>query len=72
MLRDILLRCKCRHKRLDPERFLLSPSWEYEFRRKVSDSEWAWKSYCSTWRRLGRYTRSRTWQLAATTLTGTG
>ncbi|GMU52143.1 MAG: hypothetical protein AMXMBFR33_12890 [Candidatus Xenobia bacterium] len=35
-----------------PHRFPDNPSWRSEFRRKVSHSECAWRSYCSTWRQL--------------------
>jgi len=31
-------------------------SYEYEFKRKVSDSEYALNSYRSTWRKLYKYT----------------
>ncbi|MCE7869778.1 hypothetical protein DYH09_05295 [bacterium CPR1] len=43
-----------------PERFPDAPQWRSEFRRKVSGSEWAWRSYCSTWRLLERYSRKQT------------
>ena len=32
--------------------------YEYEFKRKVSDSKYALKSYRSTWRKLYKYTKA--------------
>ncbi len=41
----------------EPQCFPGTPCWKSEFRRKVSHSESAWRSYCSTWRQLERYAK---------------
>jgi hypothetical protein len=38
------------------------PQYEFEFDRKISDSETALKSYESTWRKLGKFIKSGTFQ----------
>ena len=46
------------HDSFTPAIFLGGPSYEYEFRRKVSDSKYALNSYRATWRKLERYVLS--------------
>jgi hypothetical protein len=46
------------HDTFSPEIFLSEPSFVYEFKRKLSDSEHAVASYKATWRKLARYVRS--------------
>lgn len=46
------------HDSFSPVIFLSGPSYEYEFRRKVSDSQYALNSYRATWRKLERYVLS--------------
>lgn len=43
------------HKSFSPPIFLVGPSYEYEFQRKVSDSKYAVDSYKGTWRKLKKY-----------------
>jgi len=47
------------HDTFSPEVFAGEPSYLNEFKRKVSESEYAVSSYKATWRKLGRYARSR-------------
>lgn len=46
------------HDSFTPAIFLGGPSYDYEFRRKVSDSKYALNSYRATWRKLERYVLS--------------
>ncbi|PJH75017.1 MAG: hypothetical protein CO064_08890 [Anaerolineae bacterium CG_4_9_14_0_8_um_filter_58_9] len=46
------------HDSFTPAIFLGGPSYENEFRRKVSDSKYALNSYRATWRKLERYVLS--------------
>jgi hypothetical protein len=46
------------HKRFSPKILLGGPSFLYEFKRKVSDSQYAVNLYTTTWRRLETYVRS--------------
>jgi len=41
-----------------PQNLADGPSYLYEFERKVSDSEYAIKSYESTWRKLDKFIKS--------------
>ena len=45
------------HKKFSPQIFLYGPHWECEFKRKFSDSDYAWESYARTWRALEKYVR---------------
>lgn len=46
--------------KFDPGNVFFSPeaSFEYEFQRKVSDSNYAVSSYRSTWRKIYKYTKA--------------
>lgn len=46
------------HDTFTPAIFLGGPSFTIEFKRKVSDSEYAMKSYKATWRKLAKYVSS--------------
>ncbi len=52
----------CHHakdKNFSPKMFLGAPRFEKEFKRKVSNSEAALKSYQTTWRKLEKYARGQ-------------
>ena len=56
-----ILECQYGYKdEFSPDAVFDSPyaSYEYEFRRKMSDSKYAMNSYRSTWRKLYKYTVS--------------
>ncbi len=56
-----ILECQYGYKdEFSPDAVFDSPhaSYEYEFRRKMSDSKYAMNSYRSTWRKLYKYTES--------------
>jgi len=46
------------HDTFTPSIFLGGPSFDYEFKRKVSDSKYAYASYQATWRKLEKYIAS--------------
>jgi len=46
------------HDTFTPAIFLGGPSFTIEFKRKVSDSNYAVKSYQTTWRKLAKYVSS--------------
>lgn len=48
------------HDAFTPAIFLDGPGFIYEFKRKVSDSQYAIASYESTWRKIEKYVRALT------------
>ena len=45
------------HNRFSPSMFIRGPRWEYEYKRKQSDSANALEAYRRAWRKLDSFTR---------------
>jgi hypothetical protein len=50
------------HDEFEPEILEDGPHYEYEFKRKVSDSKYAIQSYNSTWRKLDKFIKSKEYE----------